>query len=81
MRITTGRGKPHGLLYQGEALKAVVSGRRQIRRAEEIINMINATVADASQFDDRFFAVLSVYLCEEKKINNQLLKEELGRFL
>lgn len=42
--------------------------------------MMTAQNIDLSLLDDRFFAVLSLYLCEERDLNTKLLYEALRRF-
>jgi len=73
----TAAGK--GMLYRDGLLKAVFTGKRQIKRVEEVLRFIAAQGVDASLLDGRFFAVLSVYLCEEKYSNVPLLEAELRR--
>ena len=68
-----------GRLYKGDSLKALLTGKRQIKRAAELLNVIKAKNIDASRCDGRFFSVFSLYLCEEKYFNIQLLYDELRR--
>jgi hypothetical protein len=60
--------------------RAILQGRRQIKRAKELFTMMTAQNIDLSLLDDRFFAVLSLYLCEERDLNTKLLYEALRRF-
>jgi len=71
--------KGYGLLYRGDSLKALVKGKRQLRRVRELLSVIKAGNIDVSRLDDRFFAAVSLYLCEEKYFNSALLMKELRR--
>jgi hypothetical protein len=71
----------YGFVKTREGIKCVLFGKKRIRRAREIFNIMLMKNADFEKLDDQFFAVLSLYLCEEKYLNTELLEEELRRFL
>ena len=76
---TKDKGPAYGFLYYKDTLKTLLKGKKQIRRILELFQIIKAKRVDVSRLDDRFFAVVSLYLCEEKDFNIQLLDEELRR--
>jgi hypothetical protein len=73
------RGGAYGYVKNNGAVKCVLFGRKRIRRAREVFNLMRAKNADFSKLDDRFFTVLSLYLSEEKYLNAGLLRDELRR--
>jgi hypothetical protein len=77
----TGGKTKYLFIKQNGSVKVVLKGRRQGRKAQEVLRFLNEKKIDGSKLDGRFFAVLSVYLCEEKDINSSLLLKEIRRFL
>jgi hypothetical protein len=69
------------LIKQDGRVKAAVKGRRQAKRAVEILHVLKNKNIAGERLDDRFFSVLSLYLCEEKYMNSALLQNEIRRFL
>jgi hypothetical protein len=73
-----GRRGVYGYVKNGDILKCVLFGRKRIRRAREIFNLLLLRNADLEKLDDRFFSILSLYLCEEKYLDTGLLDAALG---
>ena len=77
--LTIRRIESRGFLFRDNVLMAVFTNKKQIKRAEEVLRFITAQGVDVSRLDGRFFAALSIYLCEEKDFNVPLLEAELRR--
>jgi hypothetical protein len=71
--------KNTGLLKKGSKTLAVLSSRKQIVRLKEIFSVLRRSKVDFEKLDDSFFAALSVYLCEERDLNYELLENEIRR--
>jgi hypothetical protein len=71
--------RTYGYVKAGGVIKCVLFGKKRIRRTREILNIMYVKNVDFKKLDDRFFSVLSLYLCEEKNLNMELLNEEIRR--
>jgi hypothetical protein len=69
----------HAHMLCGGRCRTVLKGCRQIKRAKDICALMAAKEVDFAVLDERFFAVLSLYLCEERDCNAELLYAELRR--
>jgi hypothetical protein len=76
--ITVGKSC-RGYVKHSGACKVVLFGRRQIRRAKEVLNIMRNRGIDFDRLDERFFTAFSLYLVEERDFNFELLMEEIRR--
>jgi hypothetical protein len=77
--VEAGGRTPYGYLKQNGDLKVPFFGKRQIKRAKEILRILINQRVDLAKLDRRFYSIFSLYLLEEKELNNELLFEEIRR--
>jgi hypothetical protein len=69
----------YGYLKEGGVTWIIVQGRRQANRLKEVLAVMEKRNIDFAKLDERFFVLLSLYLCEERDLNFELLLSEIRR--
>jgi hypothetical protein len=67
------------MLLKNGTLLAVFRNNREAEKLKKILRLLTESKIPLERLDEKFFSILSVYICEEYKINYTLLKKEVER--